>query len=49
VKAPKALIASILSIKDYYVKGKVGQLNALISKTTEAWEDDTLTQEAQIR
>jgi len=40
-----AILASVFSTKYYYVKGKVGQLNALISEVTKAWEDNTLTQE----
>jgi len=40
-----AVLASVFSTKYYYVKGKAGQLNALISEVTKAWEDNTLTQE----
>jgi len=40
-----AILASVLSAKYYYVKGKVSQLNALISEVTKAWEDNILTQE----
>ena len=39
------ILASAFSAKYYYVKGKAGQLNALISEVTKAWEDETLTQE----